>query len=310
MAQTAFLSAFPVVRISKPLLAPPRAPHLLPTPRSLLFSIPTCSLAQHIRKAVFTCAAIGLTILPPHTRATPTHFDPIQHSPVLVTSANLDRFSHSVAVVGVAKSAIHDYAISAEYFAPVEATDTIDEARREICLATRLITAVLLGAIVGVERSATTLNLGVRSVTLISLSSAMASVMVASMHTIPPLILAYPSLCVLLVSFMAGVFVYTAAKLRRPRPSHIGAMSSIVALGVAMGTACGYGLSLITILCCLGGIFVMRQKHASPMKRRGVSRAVTSTDADLTDSRERLVEAAGPPLDAYSTSRRPEGVDG
>ncbi|KAI0566680.1 hypothetical protein FGB62_7g228 [Gracilaria domingensis] len=311
MKQIAFLSSLPLAPTRYLKLKSPSALSLLATHRSSSSNAPLCSLSSRLRKLAFTSAAIGLTILPLRTIASPAYINSAQHQPVLVTASSSERLSPPLAVVGVAKSPIHDYSISSEYANPVHAVDPIDEARREISLATRLITAVLFGAFLGVERSATTLNLGVRSVTLISLSSAVASVMVAALDMIPPTFLAYPSLGVALVSSFTGMCVYTAAKLRRPRPRNIAAMTWIVSLSVAMGTACGTGLSLVTILSCLAAVYVMRRKYtsASLLQPRRVPVVARSGSAETVDSRERYVDVVGSSSDAYSNLRRSDGVD-
>lgn len=149
----------------------------------------------------------------------------------------------------------------APLYAESHSLDHVDDARREFVLASRLVTAVLLGVMLGVERRATRLNLGVRSVTLISLTSSMVWVMATageSAGLFAPVLVGGPCVAVGGAGIVAGLCTYAATKVRRRSTRNAGGMSALVGLCLAMGGACGAGLSLLTVGCYLAAVGVLR----------------------------------------------------
>lgn len=212
----------------------------------------------------------------------------VVHHPALYPSSH-SSVPAPVAVVGVAKAPIHDFQfvqsasdiVTEDELAAremVEDSSALDaaaeEARREFVLAARLITAVLLGVMVGVERRATALNMGVRSITIITLSAALLSVVTtcsqATGVTLWPAIAAAPTMPVLGAGVAAGVGLYLSAMARPRRPREMVPMCLVVGLAVAMGGSCGAGLSLVTAGCYLGAISVMRATESSGAGERSL----------------------------------------
>lgn len=176
-----------------------------------------------------------------------------------------------VSVTGVGKSSLHDYSRPAVQSRMSARVDTLDDARREFVLAARLVTAVMMGVMLGVERRATRLNLGVRSVTLLSVSAALTGVLAGCADArlqVPRWLAAAggPSSLLafgLVVGVSGGLFAVASARPRGVR--NAGSMSAVVGLSVGMGFACGAGLGLLTAALYLAGVAVMRgQRAASP----------------------------------------------
>lgn len=173
----------------------------------------------------------------------------------------------------------------------------------------------------GVERSATQLNLGVRSVTLISLSSAVVSVMLSTVD-VPLHIMAASvpmaaasAAAVTSAAAVAGIAVFVMASVRRPQPRNISAMSWIVALCVAMGGACGAGASVLTVFACLAAVYVMRISYKHPVVRKRipipVSSSRTQIDHRRDERRERYMEfSASTAYDGYSSVAAPDAPEG
>lgn len=209
-----------------------------------------------------------------------THHDmyrPVSSTTTSSSTSSLPSVHTPLAVIGVAKSAIHDYdsptSISSMVVTPVAPTITAqpvrppvpmsaDEARREFALSARLITAVVTGVLIGVERRATQLNLGVRSVTLLSLTAALVSVMASvavSPISVPVgLVTAVPVLAVAGVALLSGGGVFAATRMRRRSTRNARAMSVVVGLAVGMGFACGSGMGLATAGLYLAAVATMR----------------------------------------------------
>ncbi|PXF48187.1 hypothetical protein BWQ96_02139 [Gracilariopsis chorda] len=328
MTPSAFLSPLPVNVKSAPSFF---TRHGVPSPfvkRPSSTHNPTCSLTNPIRTAAAALAAVTISLLPLGSTSASSSpslsVHPQQHEPVLVTYAASERLCAPPPVVGVAKSPIHDYSIpqpnptiTNRYSAALESLDPVDEARRELSLATRLVTAVLLGAIVGVERSATQLNLGVRSITLISLSSAVVCVMLSSVELPLQLMAVSPHMAVASAAAVAGIAVFAMATLRRPRPRNVSAMSWIVTLCVTMGGACGAGSSLLTVFACLAAVYVMRISYTPPVVRKRIPVPISNIRMELDErrddrrDRERYMEfTASSAYDGYSSVRAPDAPDG
>lgn len=198
-----------------------------------------------------------------------------------------------VSVIGVAKVAIHDYEYDGneEEASAAETLDaSVDDASRELVLAARLITSVLLGVMVGVERRATRLNLGVRSITLLALSSALVSV-VATCQQITgialfPAAAALPAIPIAAAGMLTGLGLFVAARSRSRPTKEVVPMCLVVGTVVAMGGACGAGLSLLSAGCYLAAIGIMRGTE----KSRTPSHARSGRGATLGDGGVLMVE--------------------
>lgn len=251
-----------------PLLTPKRPPNSTPV-------LATSSLKPNF--LIAAASAITLTLSnfsPTPSSALATSPTLHHHHPpsVLVFSSHPTSYTHSrpvattVAVVGVANAPIHDYSAQTAqqppYQSSTEQRDAADDARWEILLASRLITAVLLAVMVGIERRATALNLGVRSITLLTLSTAMCFVVAtspsASTSTIAACIGAAPAMFVVMAGLASALGLYVVAVSRKRRPAETVAMSTLVGVVVTMGGACGAGLSLMSAGCYLAAVAVMR----------------------------------------------------
>lgn len=167
-----------------------------------------------------------------------------------------------------------------------------EAARREFVLATRLITAVVLGVLVGIERRATRLNLGVRSITIITLSAALVSVVTTGSQatgvTLFPTLAAAPLLPVVGMGGMVGLGLYGAARMRPRKVREMVPMCVVVGLVVAMGGVCGAGLSLLTAAAYLGAISAMRVTERG--KRKSVVREGDVAALGENDGRRRRVK--------------------
>lgn len=237
-----------------------------------------------------------------------------------------------VAVTGVGKSSLHDYrssrssskvasnststqqqfnsqstSISKTQIASTTMTNTtstassqsaavpVTDPQREFMLATRLTTAVMMGVMLGVERRATTLNLGVRSVTVISVTSALLAVVGTCCESLLPATtiasttsttassamnagLAFviangiaPAATVVALAALSGMCVFIGVRMRTRTRSRLHrrsvpfarSMSAVVGLVVGMGVACGAGLGLMTAGFYLGGVAVMRGERTT-----------------------------------------------
>lgn len=115
---------------------------------------------------------------------------------------------------------------------------------------------------VGVERRATALNLGVRSITLLTLSAAICSVVATSLSAPASVIAAWvgaaPAAFVLMGGLASALGLYMVAMARKRRPVEMAAMCALVGIVVTMGGACGAGLSLVSAGCYLAAVAVMR----------------------------------------------------
>lgn len=199
-----------------------------------------------------------------------------------------------VSVIGVAKAPIHDYVYDVheeEASAAVALDASVDDASREFVLAARLITSVLLGVMIGVERRATRLNLGVRSITLLALSSALVSV-VGTCKQITGLALfpaaaAVPAVPIAAASMLAGLGLFVVARTRSRPTKEVVPMCLVVGTVIAMGGACGAGLSLLSAGCYLAAIGIMRGTE----KSRKPSYAGRSLGATVGEDRELVVES-------------------
>lgn len=216
-------------------------------------------------------------------------------------------------VVGVSKSSIHDYrsssssSLSSTSPAATATAATIHSsadsaAKGEFMLAMRLITAVMMGVMLGVERSATSLRLGIRSITVISLSSAIFSLFLtySELLFMPTTQsvggysqLAFgiasnmtPVATALMLACVSSVLVYVVMRVKcfYYKQKHFGAkqkissnvslvksMSAVIGLSVGMGVACGAGLGLMTAGFYLGGVAVMRSDHTAQHQQHAKS---------------------------------------
>lgn len=230
--------------------------------------------------------------------------------------------STPLAIVGVGRSTIHDYnsarhseaapMISTNDIHAVTALSDLDDARREAALAARLITAVLLGCLIGIERRATMLNLGVRSVTITSLSAAMIAVIsscadVTGVPALFPLAAAAPIPAAMVVGIVTGLGTYLGAKSRLRPTRNMESMSWVVGLVVTMGAACGAGLSLLAGICYGAAVFVMRlgqRKEKRRMARNMITRSLNVNKSktigeDNGSIRNRNLEVgSSPPIDS------------
>lgn len=166
-----------------------------------------------------------------------------------------------------------------------------DEARREFMLGARLVTAVMMGVMLGVERRATKLYLGVRSVTVLSVTAALVTVVVSTLVTsasiykqtslsIPstpsvPVLRAVGTPCIVGISVAAltSVAVYATAKAVARTRGRLAPMSAAVGTAVGMGIASGAGQPLLTAVFYLAGVAVMRASSPSLKSSRKSSRA-------------------------------------
>lgn len=292
-----------------------------------------CGLSRDLATAAAAALTISISCLPIRPRVSdaivappvPTQqFHPHPHTAMVQTVSHT--ISNPLAVVGVGKAAIHDYSTPPLEQSPYTASRSInatslsvvsqkslhdqnlldnDLARREFALAVRLVTAVLLGVMLGVERRATRLNLGVRSITLISLSSAIVSLMVtgADVTGLPVALVAAPWLPIVGVAGVTGMLVYIAARVRRRATKHVTSMSWVVGTGVAMGGACGAGLSLLTVICYLVAVGIMRGNNSgrSSRARKPIGRHSSPDDENMRrrQARDPLVNVS-----------RGDGMDG
>lgn len=229
----------------------------------------------------------------------------------------------SVVVTGVSKQAIHDYAIPdamderlqlpASALAPStppslpaylasprtspsshhghwlqfqplsHSVADADDARSEFMLAARLITAAMMGVMLGVERRATKLYLSVRSVTVLSVVAALTTVLVSTLSSFPTLtdpasvhqhsshhasqwstsipflhLFTTPAVAALSVATLTALMVYATARAVAPNKEKIASMSAAVASAVGMGVASGAACPLLTAAFYLIGVAVMR----------------------------------------------------
>lgn len=257
----------------------------------------------------------------------PNHHYVVSGSPSTSNEAPLRVNASPSSVVGVSKSSIHDYRSASldpiSIGAAVTSTNlpqTDESAKGEMMLAARLITAVMMGVMLGVERSATALNLGIRSITVISLSSAIFSLFLTySDHLFPTSVstvgystLAFgiasqmtPVATALLLACVTSIAVYVVMRVKYfyYNQKHFGAnqkissnlslfksMSAVVGLSVGMGVACGAGLGLMTAGFYLGGVAVMRsdtavqQHHAKSMSTSPAGRRAQQLDDMRTEA--------------------------
>lgn len=173
-----------------------------------------------------------------------------------------------------------------------------EDARCEFLLAARLVTAVMMGVMLGVERRATMLNLGVRSLTVISVTAALATVIstncTANIHqpavdisriilttlnssnnryAVAPALVPASATVILAAATSAAVFCVSRTILQRRHKSYnkaekhdlehdnlavLPSMSAAVGLDVGMGVACGAGLGLMAAGFYLAAVAAMR----------------------------------------------------
>lgn len=162
-----------------------------------------------------------------------------------------------------------------------------DDARREFMLAARLVTASMMGVMLGVERRATKLYLSVRSITVLSVVAALTTVLVSTLSTIPTLteasihnhavhhphqslwpssipllhLVATPAVATLSVATLTALMVYATARAVAPNKQKIAPMSAAVASAVGMGVASGAACPLLTAAFYLMGVAVMRSSQ-------------------------------------------------
>lgn len=206
-----------------------------------------------------------------------------------------------------------------------------EEARREFLLAARLVTAVMMGVMLGVERRAMALNLGVRSLTVISVTAALAAVVSTHCavsinnpaadfsrsilstlnpsvrrHAVANALVPASATIVLAVATIAAVLCVSRAVVRRRSSSSdnknkqnvecdntavLPSMSAAVGIAVGMGVACGIGLGLLAAGFYLAGVAVMRGGDHSLESRHENLDAVSRRPHFLTH-RPRQVEAS------------------
>lgn len=244
---------------------------------------PTCSLGGKLAAltAAFALSFSDISI-PRQTHA--SSIPEAHHQVILRTAYSSNHHSTTpVAVVGVGKPTIHDFITvpqstrhpqSSPYIYTAQATNASlheldDEARREFSLAVRLVTAVLLGVMLGVERRATSFNLGVRSITLISVCTALVSLMMTGAESgfYIPMITSAPHMAIVSLGAVVGMTVYAAARMRQRRTRHRAGMCWTIGLGVVMGGGCGAGLSLLSVVCYLAAVAVLRADRGRVERR-------------------------------------------
>lgn len=291
----AFLPLVPLRALRPPALHSPRAA----APRH-----PTCALPRDL--SIAAVSALSLFLVAPQA-ATPSPTAPFSAAPspppiaLVHPTANVSSTATRPVVLAVAATTpIHEYVYSPHYASPREppapapVADSLHDTRTEALLAVRLITAVLLGVMVGVERRATRLNLGVRSITLVSLTSALVSVTATSTRLTPavvalspPAASAAPALAVLAASAVTAAAVFAAIRTTSRLRAHAMHMSAVVGLVIGMGGACGAGLSLMAAAGYLAAIAFMRGTEA----KRKVTLAAKGPPYSVSRDRELRVES-------------------
>lgn len=182
-----------------------------------------------------------------------------------------------------------------------------DDARREFMLAARLVTAAMMGVMLGVERRAAKLYLSVRSITVLSVVAALTTVLVSTLSAIPTLtdasvhnhtvhhhspwsssipflhLVATPAVAALSVATLTALMVYATARAVAPNKQKIAPMSAAVASAVGMGVASGAACPLLTAAFYLIGVAVMRSSQpprtSRPSKPSSQSTPVSSSSS-------------------------------
>lgn len=292
-----------------PALHPPRLPAPLSAPpRRARF--PTCALPRELSVAAVSALTLVLSAqpatpsptVPPSAQPNPPSIQFV-HSSATATAATATTTARPVAIALAATAPIHEYHFQPDYALPPEPPahspvhDSLHETRTELLLAARLITAVLLGVMVGVERRATRLRLGVRSITIISLTSALISVVAMSTRltstTAAALstatVVSAPATAIVAASIAVAAAVFGAGRITsHPLPRHeTMPMSVVVGIVVAMGGACGAGLSLMSAASYLAAIAIMRGTEAN----KNMKLASNSAAYAVTKDRELRVES-------------------
>lgn len=179
----------------------------------------------------------------------------------------------------------------------------------ELVLASRLIPAVLLGALVGMERRAHRYGISVRAMTLLSVSSALITVVAAASTPAGAILASAASVrsAVMLltcgggvglaaVAFIAGTLVSkkqtksmtnTVARILRGGVSS----SLIVVLVAAVGAACGAGWPLVAAACYIMSVAAVRGQWRTVGDPNGMSTR-SSVDRQRRDMSMGLVEDA------------------
>lgn len=233
--------------------------------------------------ATLTLASGTPVVAPPVATPVAAHVHVVRQEAGAPDAALVLMHSRDVAVTGVGKSAIHDFARDEPRLAQTQAHTAVrtdhrgngdeDDARREFVLAARLVTAVMMGVMLGVERRATMLNLGVRSLTVISVSAALAGVFatcVEHMLVVParvaPIIAMFggaPACAAIVVTAVAALAVFLGGRARPRQVRFLGNMSVVIGMAVGMGLCCGAGLPILTAALYLGAVCVMRGERGA-----------------------------------------------
>lgn len=158
-------------------------------------------------------------------------------------------------------------------------------------LAARLVTAAMMGVMLGVERRAAKLYLSVRSVTVLSVVAALTTVIVPTLSELPTLssipshyygmrgesawsssipflhLVATPAVAAFSVAILTALMVFATARAVAPNKRKIAPMSAAVASAVGMGVSAGAACPLLTAAFYLIGVAVMRSSASASDSR-------------------------------------------
>lgn len=264
-----------------------RAPPRHDATRDAAIRPPSMNLGRRLRSgAAALYAAIALSLAP--NRPPIGSHTPPAHAPVAMadnSSISGTMFTDSLpraAAVALSSRSINELgtppvAVPDDLLDPPRAS-FVDEG--EFALSVRLVTAVVLGALMGGEPGAATLSLGVRALTVVSIVSALVTVYTllppgaettALVRVMPPAAVPLVAAAVAVVALGAFVLLAPPAPIaRRRRSSRTRAMTaSVVAAAAAAGAACAAGQALPAGACYLTALALCRSA-SHPSRRRMV----------------------------------------
>lgn len=271
----------------------------------------TCPYALSLRPgAAAVAAAIALVFSPGTRLPLPATVSP---PAVTLSAESMSRYM-PCAGTHVSVKSIHDFnmhGVHRDTYDQNVQEDRVQSAlhhdEHEFALSIRLVTAVVLGALIGMERRAPSLNLGIRSVTITSLSAALltiTSLVPAGGATTSAVLAAPPAPLVAAIGVMAAAIVLVLFKpSRNELPRRVFKVSAVVGLAATIGAACASGQTLCAAFAYLAALAVLRSADTTKHRPRARMTLRMATPDTATED-AKVVEIGGNSFDEVISNIR------